>query len=66
MKSGGKTSAKIFQISEGKFNPGDHLITKKQAFTDFTTRTHYSGEHLIEIVVNGETKAETRFLLASE
>lgn len=64
MKSGGKTSAKIFQISEGKFSTGDHLITKKQAFTDFTTRTHYTGEHRIEIVVNGEAKAETRFLLS--
>jgi len=64
MKSGGKTSAKIFQISEGKFAPGEHRISKKQAFTNFTTRTHFSGEHRIEIVVNGETKAERHFMLS--
>lgn len=63
MKSGGKTSAKIFQISEGKFPPGEHLVNKKQAFTDFTTRTHFEGEHRIEIVVNGVAKAETMVLL---
>lgn len=63
VKSGGKTSAKIFQISEGKFQNGDHLIKKRQAFSNFTTRTHYAGEHRIEIIVNGETKGETQFLL---
>lgn len=63
MKSNGKTAPKIFQISEGKFPSGEHLVTKKQAFTDFTTRTHFPGEHRIEIVVNGEAKAEMRFWL---
>ena len=63
VKTGGKTSAKIFQISEGKFPNGEHLITKRQAFTDFTTRTHYPGEHRIEMIVKGETKAESQFLL---
>jgi 3-methyladenine DNA glycosylase AlkC len=66
IKSGGKTSAKVFQISEGKFPMGEYLITKRQAFTDFTTCTHYAGEHRIEIIVDGETKAETRFLLSGE
>jgi len=63
VKSSGKTSPKIFQISEGKFPPGEHAISKKQAFTDYTTRTHFHGEHRIEIVVNGETKAGINFML---
>jgi len=63
VKSNGKTSPKIFQISEGKFPQGDHLIQKRQAFTDFTTRKHFPGEHRIEIVVNGEAKAEITVLL---
>jgi 3-methyladenine DNA glycosylase AlkC len=63
MKSGGKTSAKVFQISEGVFSPGEYFITRKQAFTDFTTRTHYAGKHRIEIIVNGEVKAEAGFVL---
>jgi 3-methyladenine DNA glycosylase AlkC len=61
VKSSGKTSAKIFQVSEGKFSPGEHAVSKKQAFTDYTTRTHFPGEHRIEIVVNGDTKAEISF-----
>lgn len=63
IKSSGKTSPKIFQISEGKFPSGEHAISKKQAFTDYTTRTHFPGEHRIEIVVNGDTKAEIKFTL---
>ena len=63
MKSNGKTSAKIFQIREAAYEHGKHHISKKQALTDFTTRKHYPGEHHIEIVVNGETKAITKFLL---
>lgn len=63
VKSSGKTSAKIFQVSEGKFSPGEHAVSKKQAFTDYTTRTHFPGEHRIEILVNGDTKAEITFLL---
>lgn len=58
VKANGKTTPKIFQISEGQFVSGEHRISKKQAFTDFTTRTHFSGEHRLEIVVNGEAKAE--------
>ena len=63
VKANGKTSPKIFQISEGKFPPGEHRIAKKQAFTNYTTRTHFPGEHRLEIVVNGETKAEIRVLV---
>lgn len=63
VKANGKTSPKIFQISEGKFPSGEHQIAKKQAFTNFTTRTHFEGEHQLEIVVNGETKAGVKFSL---
>lgn len=63
VKSNGKTSPKIFQITEAKYPPGEYPVTKKQAFTDFTTRTHFPGEHRLEIVVNGEAKAEMLFWL---
>lgn len=65
VKANRKTSPKIFQISEGKFPSGEHQIKKKQAFTNFTTRTHFPGEHRLEIVVNGQTKAEIVFGLES-
>lgn len=63
IKSSGKTSPKIFQISECKFPSGEHAISKKQSFIDYTTRTHFPGEHRIEIVINGDTKAEIKFAL---
>lgn len=63
MKANGKTSPKIFQISEGKFPSGEHSVSKKQAFTDYTTRTHFPGEHRLEIIVNGKAKAEMKFWL---
>lgn len=63
VKSNGKTSPKVFQISEGNFSSGEQLISKKQAFTDFSTRKHFPGKHRIEIVVNGETKSDLVFEL---
>jgi len=62
-KANEKTSPKIFQISEGKFTGGEHSISKKQTFTNYTTRTHFPGEHRLEIIVNGEAKAEMKFWL---
>lgn len=63
VKSNGKTSAKIFQIKESGFEPGEHRVVKSQSFADFTTRKHYPGIHLIEIIVNGQAKAEIEILL---
>lgn len=59
VKSGGKTSRKIFQVKEAVFVPGKTILfSKKHRFTDFTTRKHYPGTHLLEIVVNGSSHAQ--------
>jgi len=63
MKSNGKTSPKVFQIKEVEMQPGIHSIIKKHAFQNQSTRKHYPGEHKIELVVNGEVKAEIKFNL---
>lgn len=65
VKSSGKVSRKIFQITESEFAPGrQHYFSRSRRFTDFTTRKHYPGKHKIGIVVNGVEQAEAVFMLA--
>jgi 3-methyladenine DNA glycosylase AlkC len=63
VKANGKTSPKVFQHSEKIYPPGVHNLQKKHAFTDFTTRKHYPGEHRLAVIVNGVEKAGVLFLL---
>jgi len=63
MKKNGKTSPKVFQITERVFAPGEHLFTKAQSFKDLSTRRHHPGSHQLRIVVNGTEKARLGFEL---
>lgn len=64
VKSTGRTSPKVFQIKEVKLAPGTHAVTRKHSFRDLSTRKHYPGSHIIEVVVNGEVKAGVAVELA--
>jgi len=57
VKARGKVSRKIFQIKEAKLGEGYHRIERKLSFLDRSTRKHYPGRHVLEIVVNGVEKA---------
>lgn len=57
IKSNGKPSPKIFQISENLYKQGKHSFKRKQTFKNMSTRKHYPGEHRFVIIVNGEEKA---------
>ena len=63
VKANGKTSPKVFQINEKEWDPGKHPQQFKHSFLDRTTRKHYQGQHRFEVVVNGDSKAETRIEL---
>ncbi len=64
MKSGGKTSKKIFKITENSFMPNKiYSFKRKQSFKNFTTRKHYIGVHNISIVVNGVQTQKISFHL---
>jgi len=63
VKAKGRTSQKIFKISEKTVHVGTHAISRKQAFSDLSTRKHYPGQHLIEVVINGVSMAQTAFNL---
>lgn len=62
--STGKTSRKIFKITETNFVPGKPVnIRRKQSFRDFTTRKHFKGKHHITILANGRKLAAKEFMV---
>ncbi len=63
VKASGKTSPKVFKISEKTCRPGEHKISGNHAFADLSTRKHYPGDHLFRIIVNGKEKAVANLLI---
>jgi len=57
----GKISQKVFKITENTFGQEPTTIKRKQSFSDFTTRKHYPGEHILRIIVNGVSKDKISF-----
>ena len=63
MKKNGKTSSKVFKISEGEHSQEKKLITKYFSFKKISTRKYYAGKHAISIVINGNNVAKESFEL---
>jgi 3-methyladenine DNA glycosylase AlkC len=64
LTSTGKTSRKIFKISENIFPPGKPVtVQRKQSFKNFTTRKHFRGKHCLSILANGKKLAATEFIV---
>lgn len=64
-KSSGERSKKVFKLKEITLLPGQILsVSKKQLFKDLTTRKHYTGKHLVEILVNGKSYGNIEFDLS--
>jgi 3-methyladenine DNA glycosylase AlkC len=62
VKKNGKTAPKVFKLKELTMPPKDaQVITKSQTIENFSTRTHYSGQHRVEIVINGKSMASETF-----
>lgn len=61
VKANGKTSKKVFQISEKSYSAGVYPVRKKHATADLTTRKHYPGKHQLAVVVNGKELAALDF-----
>jgi uncharacterized protein YcfL len=63
-KKSGQLLPKVFKLKEVTLQPKEKIsLTKKQRFQDFTTRKLNSGEHRIEIVVNGKMVKSAGFML---
>ena len=64
-KANGTLSPKIFKLTSKNLAPGEILtLSKVHALKPMTTRTLYSGEHILEIQINGQSFAKTPFELA--
>jgi 3-methyladenine DNA glycosylase AlkC len=64
LTSSGKTSYKVFMISEHIFKPNEtKYITRKRPFKHFTTRKIYKGVHHFTLLVNGKKIARHEFLV---
>ena len=64
MKKSGELKPKVFKLKTLQLRPNESvLLTKKHLFQDFTTRKHYAGEHVVEIVVNGMSMMKNSFQL---
>lgn len=61
VKAGGKRSRKVFKITENDFSEQEKTYRRKHSLKQMTTRTHYPGEHLLEVVVNGNVVASQVF-----
>jgi len=62
-KAKGRTSKKVFKISENSYKQGEYDLSRKHSFTDMSTRKHYPGEHRLAVIVNGVEKAEKSLTL---
>ncbi|MDP1746647.1 MAG: DNA alkylation repair protein [Bacteroidota bacterium] len=64
VKKSGERSAKVFKLKESDLKPKQTIsISKKHRFQDFSTRKHYSGKHIIEILINGISVHKKQFEL---
>lgn len=63
MKAKGKTSAKVFKISEADYSVTDKNFHRHFSFRPVSTRKYYTGEHTLSIIVNGKVFTTARFQL---
>lgn len=61
-RAGSKTAAKVFKWKAIDLAAGETAaLSIRQTIRDFSTRRHHPGRHRIELIVNGQTIAETAF-----
>ncbi len=62
VKSGGKTSRKVFKLKTFELAPGETAeLSISQTIRNFSTRKHFAGWHRVELMLNGETLGEAGF-----
>ncbi len=64
VKANGERRAKVFKGTTCELEPGGVVsFQRSHSFAPVTTRTYYSGEHLLEILVNGKSEGCQSFAL---
>jgi 3-methyladenine DNA glycosylase AlkC len=66
VKANGRTAPKVFKVRELELDQGERgNLSKRISLRQHTTRTHYSGEHPVEVVVNGKAHRVGSFQLVN-
>ncbi|QES48752.1 DNA alkylation repair protein [Streptomyces venezuelae] len=64
VKANGTRTPKVFKLATRALAPGEKLTgTRRHSFKPITTRRYHSGEHLVQIQVNGRVRGEAGFSL---
>jgi 3-methyladenine DNA glycosylase AlkC len=67
VKANAHPSPKVFALKELELRPnGSVQLTKKISLAQHTTRTHYPGQHRVEVLVNGRPSATAVFDVVAE
>lgn len=65
IKANGKASPKVFKLKEVSLSARETArLEKKVSLAEMTTRKHYPGKHIVDVVVNGQTKPLGSFVLS--
>ncbi|MBT2543805.1 DNA alkylation repair protein [Streptomyces sp. ISL-44] len=63
-KANGSRTPKVFKLTTRTLAPGETLTgTKRHSFKPITTRRYHSGEHLVQLQINGRVRGEAVFSL---
>lgn len=64
VKKTGALSPKVFKLKTFHLEPNETVtLSRTQTIDNFTTRTHYAGKHVVDILVNGVCVGKTAFAL---
>lgn len=66
VKANGRSSRKLFKLSEKTYASGAYAVTFTHSFVQLTTRKHYPVEHRLAVIINGIEKALVPFILHEE
>lgn len=62
IRPNGKTAAKVFKLKTFALaGRGDAVLSITQPIQDFSTRRHHPGRHEVDLIINGQTAAQTAF-----
>jgi hypothetical protein len=65
VKANKQITTKVFKLKTLVLGPDETIIfTKNHHFKKITTREYYSGQHAIEIQINGNVQGKQEWLLA--
>ncbi len=63
-KANGAQKPKVFRLPEKQLDPGGRLeLQKTHKFLPYKNQSFYSGDHELELVINGVSYARASFLL---